>query len=196
LDLDTPAATKKNRKLRLGRKSITDPREQRKSELRAANREQRTKLIPVFFASAIQDFVPVTAVQSEVKFPVMAKRVTDGAKASVKKNYCFGCGADNPDSMRLKFTYNKKRDCVVGRIHLAPRYAGPPGYCHGGIIATILDEAMAKLNKPRQVLAVTGQMTVTYRRPVPLETNLNVEAREVRVRGRRRFRERSSIKKG
>ena len=119
----------------------------------------------------------------------MAKRITAGPKVPVKKNFCFGCGADNVDGMRLKFTYNKKHDCVIGRVRLAPRYAGPPGYCHGGIIATILDEAMAKLNKPRQILAMTGQMTVTYRRPVPLETTLKVEAREVRASGRRRFRE-------
>jgi len=125
----------------------------------------------------------------------MAKRVTDGPELSVKKNYCFGCGSDNPDSMRLKFTYDKKRGRVVCRLRLAPRFAGPPGYAHGGIIATILDEAMAKLNKLHDVTAVTGQLAVDYLRPVPLGQLLRIEAREGDIKGRRRFREGEIVNK-
>jgi uncharacterized protein (TIGR00369 family) len=117
----------------------------------------------------------------------MAKRVNNKDKAS--KNFCFGCGPDNPDSMRLKFTYDKKHACVICRVKLNARFAGPPGYAHGGIIATLLDEAMAKLNKLHGVTAVTGHLSVDYRRPVPLGHVIRLEAREVRVSGRRRFRE-------
>jgi uncharacterized protein (TIGR00369 family) len=120
---------------------------------------------------------------------MMAKRISDGSEVPVKKNYCFGCGADNPDSMRLKFTYDKERGRVSCRIRLAPRFAGPPGYAHGGIIATILDEVMAKLNKLHGVVAVTGHLAVDYLRPVPLGQLIRLEAREVRISGRRRFRE-------
>ncbi len=55
--------------------------------------------------------------------------------------------------MHLKFTYDKKRKTFVCRFRLDERYTGPPGHCHGGIIATILDEAMGKVNKLRQVIA-------------------------------------------
>jgi uncharacterized protein (TIGR00369 family) len=96
---------------------------------------------------------------------------------------------DNPDSMRLKFTYDKKNGRVICRLLLAARFAGPPGYGHGGIIATVLDEAMAKLNKLYGVTAVTGHLSVDYLRPVPLEQPLIVQAREVTIKGRRRFRE-------
>lgn len=119
----------------------------------------------------------------------MAKRVSDGPEVPVKKNYCFGCGPDNPDSMRLKFRYDKKRGLVSSRISVNPRFAGPPGYVHGGIIATILDEAMAKLNKLHGVTAVTGHLAVDYLRPVPLEKSLLIVARETNVKGRRRLRE-------
>jgi uncharacterized protein (TIGR00369 family) len=81
--------------------------------------------------------------------------------------------------MHLKFTYDKKRKAFVCRFRLDERYTGPPGHCHGGIIATILDEAMGKVNKLRQVIAVTAQMTVEYLRPVPLNKPLRVESREV-----------------
>ena len=104
------------------------------------------------------------------------------------KNHCFGCGRQNKQSMRLKFTYDDSSRQVASRFRLSRRYSGPPGYCHGGIIATILDEAMAKLNKPNQVTAVTAQMTVDYLKPVPLNKPLRTEAHETRTNGRRRFR--------
>jgi uncharacterized protein (TIGR00369 family) len=87
--------------------------------------------------------------------------------------------------MHLKFAYDKKRKTFVCRFRLDDRYTGPPGHCHGGIIATILDEAMGKMNKLRQVIALTSRITVEYLRPVPLNKRLRVESREVSVRGRR-----------
>ena len=53
-----------------------------------------------------------------------------------------------------------------------------------GIIATLLDEAMGKVNKLRHVVALTKQITVDYLKPVPLNKPLRVESREVKVRGR------------
>lgn len=104
------------------------------------------------------------------------------------KNHCFGCGKENPQSMRLRFAYDEASRQVMARFRLSKRYSGPPGYCHGGIIATVLDEAMAKLNKPNQVTAVTARMTVDYLKPVPLHRPLYIEARETGTRGRRRLR--------
>src|SRR5216683_7221594 len=100
-----------------------------------------------------------------------------------KKNLCFACGHDNPHGMRLKFTQEGKR--FVCQFRLGKRYTGPPGYCHGGIIATILDDAMGKLCKLRQVIAVTSKMTVEYLIPVPLYQPLRVESRELSKHGRR-----------
>ena len=102
----------------------------------------------------------------------------------LQKNFCFACGKNNREGMRLKFTYDEERDCFVCRFRLGKRYTGPPGHSHGGIIATILDEAMGKVNKLRHVVALTSQITVNYLKPVPLNKPLRVESREVRVRGR------------
>jgi uncharacterized protein (TIGR00369 family) len=103
----------------------------------------------------------------------------------LQKNHCFACGKNNPDGMRLKFSYDEERDCFVCRVHLGKRYTGPPGHCHGGIIATLLDEAMGKVNKLRHVVALTSEINVKYLKPVPLNKALRVESREVSVRGRR-----------
>lgn len=87
--------------------------------------------------------------------------------------------------MHLKFFLDREHNHFVANFRLSKRYTGPPGHCHGGIIATILDDAMSKLSKLRDVIAATSRMTVEYRRPVPLNKRLRVESREISKRGRR-----------
>jgi uncharacterized protein (TIGR00369 family) len=107
------------------------------------------------------------------------------AYAKMQKNRCFVCGPDNPDGMHLQFTLDEARQIFVCHFTLGDRYTGPPGHCHGGIIASILDDAMGKVNKLRNVIALTKEMTVEYLKPVPLHKPLRVEGREVEVEGRR-----------
>ena len=118
----------------------------------------------------------------------MARKRVTGAHNTrfvrMQKNYCFACGKNNPDGMHLRFTYDEERDCFISRFRLGKRYTGPPGHCHGGIIATILDEAMGKVNKLRHVIALTSEITINYQKPVPLNKPLRVESREVKVTGR------------
>jgi uncharacterized protein (TIGR00369 family) len=100
------------------------------------------------------------------------------------RNTCFVCGPDNPEGMRLSFTLDEERSTFLCEFNLGERYTGPPGHCHGGIIASILDDAMGKVNKLRHVVALTKEMTVEYLKPVPLHQSLRVESREVAVHGR------------
>lgn len=99
-------------------------------------------------------------------------------------NTCFVCGPDNPEGMRLSWTLDEERSTFVCQFNLGDRYTGPPGHCHGGIIASILDDAMGKVNKLHHVVALTKEMTVEYLKPVPLHKPLRVEGREVKVEGR------------
>ena len=87
--------------------------------------------------------------------------------------------------MRLKFYPDQSGKTFVCNFRLGRRYTGPPGHCHGGVIATILDDAMGKLNKLRDLVAMTASMTVDYLRPVPLYKPLRVVSRELSKRGRR-----------
>jgi len=87
--------------------------------------------------------------------------------------------------MHLKFGADASGKHYACHFRLGRRYTGPPGHCHGGIIATILDDAMSKLNKLRDLPAATARMTVEYLRPVPLHKPLRVESREIGRRGRR-----------
>ena len=104
--------------------------------------------------------------------------------SKMKKNYCFVCGPHNASGMKLKFILDENRQIFVCRFRLGKRYTGPPGHCHGGIIASILDDAMGKVNKLHQVVALTREMTVEYLKPVPLNKSLRVEGREIKRAGR------------
>ncbi len=107
------------------------------------------------------------------------------SKANRKKNFCFACGPDNPGGMHLRFAADETGKQFVSRFRLSKRYTGPPGHCHGGVIATILDDAMSKLNRLFEASAATAEMTVSYLRPVPLGKPLQVWSRNISKRGRR-----------
>jgi uncharacterized protein (TIGR00369 family) len=89
---------------------------------------------------------------------------------------CFGCGTKNKYGLRLKFFSDDEMN-IVCPLRLPQRFEGPPGYTHGGIIATLLDEAMSKANRARGILAMTRHIEVEYLRPVPLKMALTLTAR-------------------
>jgi uncharacterized protein (TIGR00369 family) len=102
----------------------------------------------------------------------------------LQANHCFGCGADNPEGMQLKFRFNETAHQALCDFVLPRRYQGPPNHSHGGVIATILDEAMGKVNKLRNVIALTKSMNIEYLKPVPLDTPLLAVGFEKSVTGR------------
>jgi len=100
------------------------------------------------------------------------------------ENGCFGCGGANARGMQLTFEQDDQRRRIVGRFQLGAEYQGGAGFIHGGILATLLDEAMGKVNRFREVLAVTAVLEVNYHRPVPVGAPITVEAFETRRSGR------------
>jgi len=107
----------------------------------------------------------------------------------VGKKFCFVCGADNSQGMRLKFSVDSKPSIVRGVFHLAHRYMGPSSFAHRGIIAAIMDEAMVKLDSLHGAPALTAEIIVKYLRPVPLGHKIIVEARPLKQRGKHYWRE-------
>jgi uncharacterized protein (TIGR00369 family) len=100
------------------------------------------------------------------------------------QNGCFGCGDANATGLQLRFFLDAAGG-VICRLQLAKRFQGPPGYAHGGVIATLLDEAMSKANRRRNIYAMTRHMSVEYLRPVPLETELVLEGHAQTEAGRK-----------
>ena len=62
-----------------------------------------------------------------------------------------------------------------------------PGFIHGGIIATVLDEVMGKVCRFRGVRAVTAELSIEYLKPVLVDADLVVEGYEVEMQGRNLF---------
>ena len=102
-------------------------------------------------------------------------------------NKCFGCGGDNAGGMKLTFEQDNVNRRIVGRFVLGERYQGGGGFAHGGIIAVLLDEAMGKVCRFREVRAVTAEMTVEYLKPVDVLKEILVEGRETEQQGRNLF---------
>lgn len=102
-------------------------------------------------------------------------------------NKCFGCGGDNAGGMKLAFEQDNASRKIVGRFVLGERYQGGAGFAHGGIIALLLDEAMGKVCRFREVRAVTAELSVEYLKPVAVDKEIVVEGRETEMNGRNLF---------
>ena len=102
-------------------------------------------------------------------------------------NKCFGCGGDNAGGMKLTFEQDNVNRKIVGRFVLGEKYQGGGGMAHGGIIATLLDEAMGKVCRFRHVRAVTAELTVEYLKPVSVAQEIIVEGHEAELKGRNLF---------
>jgi uncharacterized protein (TIGR00369 family) len=99
-------------------------------------------------------------------------------------NICFGCGGANARGMQLTFEQDDNAQRIRGTFKLGAEYQGGPGFIHGGIIATVLDEVMGKVNRFRGVRAVTAELNVEYLKPVLVNIDLVVEGYEVEKSGR------------
>jgi uncharacterized protein (TIGR00369 family) len=104
-------------------------------------------------------------------------------------NHCFGCGGANPRGMQLTFEQDDDAKRIRGEFRIGADYQGGVGFLHGGIVATLLDEVMAKVSRFREDYAVTAELTVEYLKPVPVDGDLIVEGWEVKRDGRNLHRE-------
>jgi len=88
---------------------------------------------------------------------------------------CFGCGAANPVGLKLEF--ERDGDVVRSRTSVARSYAGYRAFAHGGVIATMLDEAMGwAMLHIAGCYGVTKALNVSYRRPVHVDRPIVLSA--------------------
>jgi uncharacterized protein (TIGR00369 family) len=99
-------------------------------------------------------------------------------------NHCFGCGGANAHGMQLTFEQDDAARRIRGSFRLSADYQGGTGFVHGGIVATLLDEVMAKVSRFSGDHAVTAELTIEYVKPVPVDGDLLVEGWEVERNGR------------
>jgi uncharacterized protein (TIGR00369 family) len=102
------------------------------------------------------------------------------------QNRCFGCGRANPTGLHLEFLLAEDGS-VVSLATIPDTFEGPPGYVHGGIIATLLDEAMSKAVRVRGLIAMTRKLEIEYLRPVPSGAPIRMEGKILSSEGRKHW---------
>jgi len=103
-------------------------------------------------------------------------------------NHCFGCGGANQSGMKLTFELDQDARRATGKFVLGSRYGGGAGFVHGGVIAILLDEAMGKISKLSEERAVTAELNIEYRKPVPVDAEIVVSGWQEEEKGHHRFR--------
>jgi len=87
---------------------------------------------------------------------------------------CFVCGKNNPNGLQLNFEIDKEEQTLKTTFIASPTFQGWEGIVHGGIISTLLDEAMAKLIYELGYQAVTASLEIKFKKPAPTLEPLHV----------------------
>jgi acyl-coenzyme A thioesterase PaaI-like protein len=117
---------------------------------------------------------------------------------AIPGNHCWGCGTLNRQGLHIKSYWDG--DGTVCRFQPAPHHAaGPPHILNGGIIAAVIDchsictafadsyrAAARELGSAPLLWNVTASMRIDYLAPAPLADLVELRARIVGVKGRKR----------
>ncbi len=79
---------------------------------------------------------------------------------------CFVCGPKNPLGLKIPFEVDRAAKTIRCEFTPGPEYQGFQGITHGGIITTLLDEAMVKLAFELGISAVTASIEVRFVAPL------------------------------
>jgi acyl-coenzyme A thioesterase PaaI-like protein len=97
-------------------------------------------------------------------------------------DHCFVCGPDNPHGLRIVFTL--EAGICRGRFTPSMHHAGFDQVTHGGIIFSVLDDAMANWLFLQGARGFTAKCEIRYRAPLPVGTSIDIECR-LKLRKRR-----------
>lgn len=122
----------------------------------------------------------------------------------IPRNHCFGCGPLNPDGLQIESRWAAPEDpseearVAVCRWRARPHHmAGPTHVVNGGMLATVIDchaicTAIAdayeregrELGSGPEIWYATGELTVRYLAPTPIDAEVELRARVVEARDR------------
>jgi uncharacterized protein (TIGR00369 family) len=89
-------------------------------------------------------------------------------------NHCFVCGEKNHYGLHLKFSLHEGKvlsEFVPQKVH-----QGYKDIVHGGIISTIIDEAMVKAAIMQGIPAVTAEINVRFKKTLRVGEKVLIEA--------------------
>jgi acyl-coenzyme A thioesterase PaaI-like protein len=88
---------------------------------------------------------------------------------------CFVCGKSNPKSIGI--TWQKEAgNHIFASFEFSDFQQGPPGFVHGGASAAVMDEAMGLAVFHSGYKVVTANLSIEYRKPIPLGKPVKIQA--------------------
>jgi len=92
--------------------------------------------------------------------------------------HCFVCGVENQAGLKANF-YELENGELCGIFTPQEHHQSYPGRTHGGVAAAMLDETIGRaINiQEKDVWGVTGELSIRYKKPVPLNVTLKVMGR-------------------
>ncbi len=92
--------------------------------------------------------------------------------------HCYVCGVENDLGLHASFFETDERE-VVALFTPTSNHQGYPAVLHGGVAASILDEAIGRaiqIDAP-DTWGVTAELALSYKKPLPCGTELRAIAR-------------------
>jgi uncharacterized protein (TIGR00369 family) len=113
----------------------------------------------------------------------------------VDDGMCFACGEKNSRGLHLKFTVFPQKRRIETTFTLSPEFQGWKGIVHGGIIATILDEVMAKVTCELGIKVVTASLEVRFKNAARVSEELRAIGEVTRIEKRLIFTQAQAMKR-
>ncbi len=96
---------------------------------------------------------------------------------------CYVCGAENPQGLHVEFFADGPERCRA--VYAARReHEGWPGIVHGGVLFTLMDEALAWALAYAGLRGVTAKGDVRFAAPARVGTELTITAEVGERRGK------------
>ena len=93
---------------------------------------------------------------------------------------CFACGKENTNGLHLDFCFSEQEKRIETTFLPSDIYQGWKGVLHGGIIATLVDESMAKLAQRLGYPALTASLDIRFKNLAKTSDPLHVSAEIVK----------------
>jgi len=96
--------------------------------------------------------------------------------------HCFVCGPDNPIGLKVRFRLED--DLCLAEFTPDERHAGHRNVTHGGIVFSLLVDAMATWLWLRGIVRFTAQAAIRYRAERPIGAPVRLQGRCRKRKGR------------
>jgi len=107
---------------------------------------------------------------------------SEGTKNRSDADHCFVCGPMNPIGLKLRFSVQGNQS--TGKFISTREHAGFDGVTHGGIIFSVLDDAMANWFFLQGARGYTARSEIRYREPMPIGATATIDCEVVARKGR------------